>query len=96
MNARVCKFCGGKFWSKGSTKKYCSYKCIRSAAKEREQEREQLCCSCKNACGGCNWSRHFLPVAGWDAVPTIVKDREGDINSYKISGCPEYIPMRNE
>lgn len=95
MNAKVCKFCGEKFWSKGSTKKYCSYKCIRNAAKKREQEREQLCCSCKNACGGCNWSKCFLPVEGWDAIPTIIKDKEGDMHSYKISGCPEYIPMRN-
>ena len=95
MSARICELCQQRFWSKSSVKKYCSYSCMRQAAKKRQKEAEQLCCSCKNACGGCNWSKYFLPVAGWDAIPTIVKDIEGDIDSYKISGCPEYISMRN-
>lgn len=95
MSARVCEFCEKKFWSKSNVKKYCSSACAKKAAKKREQESEQLCFSCKNNCGGCNWSRYFLPVTGWDAVPTVVKDKGGDIESYQISRCPEYIPMKN-
>ena len=95
MSAKVCKFCGEKYWSKSKTKVYCSCDCVKNAAKERRQEREQPCCSCKKACGGCSWSKNFQPVVGWDAVPTVVEDIEGDMHSYKISRCPEYISMRD-
>jgi hypothetical protein len=95
MSAKVCTFCKKKFWSKSAVKKYCSSTCAKKAASKRQRDNEQLCFSCKNACGGCNWSRDFSPVIGWDATPSIVKDKEGYIESYRISGCPEYIPLRN-
>ena len=91
MYVKSCKCCGKKFVTKSSLKKYCSKDCIRIVAKRREEKRWQLCCTCKNACGGCLWSRYFIPIPGWDAEPTIVKDSEGDFASYKIHKCPEYI-----
>ena len=54
--------------------------------------RIQLCCFCKKSCGGCSWSKKFVPVAGWTAVPTIIRNGRGqrDTESYKITACPEY------
>ena len=52
----------------------------------------QPCWTCKNACGGCIWSREFKPVPGWKAEPTIIPGHYGDTqNSYKITYCPEYL-----
>lgn len=48
---------------------------------------EQLCWSCKNATGGCSWSKSFIPVDGWEATPTLLDDR---VESFKINACPEY------
>lgn len=94
MSAKVCEFCKQKFWCKSVLKKYCSSGCARKAAKKRREENEQLCWTCGNACDRCSWIREFQPVAGWDAVPTIIKDKEGYMESYKISRCPNYTPMR--
>ena len=89
MYVRFCKVCGNKFVTKSSKRKYCSKGCADIIAKERRKKRDQLCWTCKN--NDCLWSKYFLPVVGWDAKPTIVKDSEGDFSSYKISKCPEYI-----
>lgn len=35
-----------------------------------EFQSQQLCWTCANACGGCEWSDHLEPVPGWDATPT--------------------------
>ena len=91
MYVKTCECCGKRFVTKSNLKKYCSKDCVRQMAKKRKEERWQPCCTCKNACGGCLWSRYFLPVIGWDAEPTIVKDSEGDFASYKINNCPEFI-----
>ena len=54
-------------------------------------KREQLCCTCNKACGGCSWSKRFEPVAGWDAVPTVIRQsRCPDVHSFSIMKCPEY------
>lgn len=52
----------------------------------------QPCWTCKNCYDGCNWSRCFKPVEGWDAIP-IIKD--GDI-TYNIKYCPEYKSDRKD
>ena len=57
----------------------------------RREENEQLCWRCKNACGGCSWSDCLIPVGGWTAEPTIVKDSMKDFASYKIRKCPQFI-----
>ena len=51
----------------------------------------QPCWTCKNACGGCSWSREFIPVDGWTAEETHIKSNVGYEESYKIIKCPEYI-----
>lgn len=55
--------------------------------------REQtLCWECKNACGGCSWSKNFEPVAGWNALPTTLKSCSGRIEqSYLVRSCPKYV-----
>ena len=50
--------------------------------------KEQLCWTCKNACGGCDWSNLIEPVKGWTAKKVQRKSYE----TYRISECPEYIP----
>ncbi len=52
----------------------------------------QLCWECKRATGGCRWSADLKPVKGWDAEKVIIKDFEGDIESYKVKACPLFIP----
>lgn len=91
MRVMVCECCGNRFFSKSNLKKYCSKACAREMAQRRRDENCQLCWNCKNACGGCSWSRHFIPVDGWTAEVTIVKDSLGDIQSYRIKKCPEFI-----
>lgn len=91
MNVLKCEFCGKTFVTKSSIRKFCSKNCACRARKKRQEENEQLCCTCKKACGGCSWSDFFLPVKGWDAIATVVKDGEGNFSSYKIKECPQYI-----
>jgi hypothetical protein len=67
-----------------------------------------LCwCCAKATTGGCSWSAHFIPVKGWEATPTIIKegtllkkDENGKVtrdttqrlsHSYKVHSCPEFI-----
>ena len=52
---------------------------------------KQLCWNCKNACGGCSWSRDFTPVIDWTATPTKIIGNQYIIPSYSITACPEYI-----
>lgn len=85
-----CEICGKIFYSKSILKKYCSRECRLTASKIRQKANEQLCWSCENACGGCSWSSCLKPVKGWEATPVVVKDSEGDIYTYKITGCPQY------
>lgn len=51
---------------------------------------EQLCWSCKKACGGCLWSAFLKPVKGWEAESTVVIDNRYISNSYSVKSCPEY------
>ena len=58
-----------------------------------ETRKETLCWECKNACGGCSWSKAFKPVEGWDADKTTVKCENGTTyGSYHVKSCPEFIP----
>lgn len=51
----------------------------------------QPCWDCAKSCGGCSWSRDFIPVDGWKAAPTSKHNanRVGT-ESYQIEYCPEY------
>ena len=91
MKARVCEYCGKTFLSKGSKTKYCSKKCKTKRAELRRMENEQLCWSCGKACGGCSWSRSSTEVDGWIATPVVIQGTTGNIDSYAIKYCPEFI-----
>ena len=54
-----------------------------------------ICWDCQNAVYGCSWSKHFVPVEGWDATPTMLyaKDKaHGGVQSYEVHRCPQYVP----
>ena len=66
-----------------------------------------LCWCCANATNdGCSWSAHFIPVKGWEATPTIIKEgthtytsvKDGQMEvternqqSYNVHSCPQFI-----
>ena len=54
------------------------------------KEQYNRCWTCKNACGGCSWSRDFIPVKGWDAEKTYLISNGEHADSYYIKSCPEY------
>ena len=54
----------------------------------------QKCWTCKKACGGCSWSREFIPIDGWTAEKSIIPHNREHAETYKIIDCPEYIPDR--
>lgn len=59
---------------------------------------KQLCWTCANACGGCEWSDHLEPVPGWDATPTSRVLKVGGkgkggtrvASSFVIHYCPKF------
>lgn len=91
MYVKICECCGKRFPHKSINRKYCSIECAREKRLQRQMEKDQICIYCKNACGGCNWSKYLKPVFGWIATPIMVKDKEGEIRSYDIIKCPEFI-----
>ena len=91
LKAKFCGVCGEVFFTRSESRTCCSDKCKRKVVEMRREEYGQLCWRCKNACGGCSWSRNKTPIKGWDAEPDIVKDKEGYFHSYKIKNCPEFI-----
>ena len=48
------------------------------------------CWTCKKACGGCSWSREFIPVDGWKTISTSHPANGEFAKSYHIISCPEY------
>ena len=63
-----------------------------------EYQSTQLCWTCDNACGGCEWSDHLEPVPGWDATPTSRVLKVGGkgkggtrvASSFVIHYCPKF------
>lgn len=91
MKVALCKVCGKYFFTKSTNKAVCSDECKKREAQRKADENAQLCWRCSNACGGCSWSQSFIPIEGWKAESVVIKDSEGDINSYKIKKCPQFI-----
>ena len=91
MYSKLCECCGKKFLTKSDLKKYCSKNCAKEMRRRRQEESDQLCWLCKNACGKCDWSKYLKPINGWTAELTIIKDSMGDFSSYKIHKCPKFI-----
>lgn len=64
---------------------------------------DTLCWNCKHAVPnfeklqGCSWSAFFVPVKGWNAKPTIIKNgfyldhqELPDTKSYCVYECPNF------
>ena len=87
-----CKLCGRIFLTRSKTRKYCSKKCRIEGVANNCDTKGQICWMCQNSTGKCSWSRELKPVEGWEAEPTIIRNKDGDIyDSYKITYCPQFI-----
>lgn len=58
---------------------------------------KQLCWNCKRT-GGCKgvepcpWAAAFKPVKGWEATPTVIREKDGTkVESYDVTACPLFI-----
>lgn len=56
--------------------------------KKHFQKTHTLCWDCANATGGCPWSQRGIPVKGWAAEPTKIRNMQGRISSYRVNWCP--------
>ena len=83
---KSCALCGDLFATTSYKIKYCSTEC-RLEAQGKGGE-SSLCWQCQNYAGGCSWSRHFIPVKGWVAVPV---ENGNSSPSYRVKKCPEFI-----
>lgn len=54
---------------------------------------ESLCWKCKNTCGGCSWTKGFVPVQGWTAKPTTLKYMDRLDSSFMVIDCPKFEAM---
>lgn len=56
-----------------------------------EYQSKQLCWTCANACGGCEWSARFEPVPGWDAIATT-RTVSGKFveKSFSVRACQKF------
>lgn len=55
-----------------------------------EKDEETLCWQCANY-SRCSWA-DGVPVEGWEATPTVVRDYDGDFKSYLVRKCPLFKP----
>ena len=65
---------------------------------QKIKQGRSLCWSCQHAVPdlnghGCEWSKRFDPVPGWDAEETVLTTsyKQGT-KSYHVYGCPKYLP----
>ncbi len=102
----ICKHCKKPFTTTAKAQKFCSVMCRYKFSQikrceeagyeymKKRRGRESLCWDCKNACGGCSWSRNLTPVEGWEAKTIKVKGNfyTGEVlDSYVVINCPEFI-----
>lgn len=66
------------------------YKKRNAAEMDYTNEKYTKCWTCKNACGGCSWSREFIPVNCWKAEKRRIAANVGYEETYMIYDCPEY------
>ncbi len=60
-----------------------------NAAEHRKAKgKPTLCWDCKNATGGCSWSKKLVPVAGWEVIPATVYNSNKTVHSYNVRHCP--------
>lgn len=57
-----------------------------------KNDKGSLCWNCKNALGGCSWSKSYVPIKGWKAIRSDVKTAlHTYVESYFVLECPEYV-----
>jgi hypothetical protein len=71
--------------------KYYRIKPYQPAAVDYTAKNYSKCWTCRNACGGCSWSRDFQPVEGWKAEETYLAANRGHEESYHVYDCPAYV-----
>lgn len=49
-----------------------------------------ICWDCKNATGGCSWSKYLTPVKGWKA-DLIEETQSKPYTTYSVNECPKFI-----
>ena len=60
-----------------------------------DRYKHNICWDCQKAVCGCNWSRNFTPVEGWEAE--LIEYQPWDTNdshphtTYHITKCPEFV-----
>lgn len=60
--------------------------------RKTKKEAETICWKCKNACNsGCEWSRAFKPVPGWDVEAVEFIDNYKLVTSFRVISCPKFI-----
>lgn len=52
--------------------------------------KDTLCWNCKNTCGGCSWTKDFVPVENWKAIPTRLKIMDKYDSSFVVLECPKF------
>ena len=90
--ARRCERCGKIFFTSDVRRKYCGKMCRSEAKQDKYELKGQPCWKCSKYCKGCSWSEGFIPVDGWIAQPTLIKNKKGEIEnrSYDIIFCPQF------
>ena len=93
-----CKYCGKEFVRRRHNQNYCCKECRSMAMWEKQSGiKKTLCWGCKNTNAyDCPWfSGKELPVPGWKATPTIIRNRSEykgqkyeDSASYIVHECP--------
>lgn len=51
-----------------------------------------ICWDCAKACGGCSWSKDYVPVQGWTATQKNMYYDKREIESYIVHECPMFTP----
>lgn len=60
------------------------------------KENDTLCWECQNACGGCSWSKSFIPVDSWEAIKTTINQSNYAMShSYIVLSCPLFKQDKN-
>lgn len=52
---------------------------------------ETLCMSCVRDICECPWKRDRIPVKGWQAQKTVVKNENVQRKSFRVINCPLYM-----
>ena len=57
----------------------------------RKDKPTTICGDCKRSAGQCSWSAKFVPVEGWEAIPTKISVGSSYDDSYAVLSCPEFV-----